>query len=317
MNGAEGRRVLVLLPVWNGGRWLAAQLDSILAQQGVDVTILCRDDGSTDESSEILRQYRRRFPGQLRIIEDDEGNLGARGSFSRLMQYVLDQEADCDHAQDHAQDQASAIALADQDDIWHPDRLSITLAALREAEQEGLPVLVHSDLRVVDENLEPVAPSLVRYQGLQPWRQSVLSQLLGNPVTGSTTLRSRALLRHALPVPEQAIMHDWWLALVVSLFGRRVYIDRPLVDYRQHGGNAVGARAWRAPRHAGELIARAFDTSNRPVMEALAGQTRVFTARYARNLGVTTRMLSRLVLSLPRWPTPLQKALFRLLRRVG
>jgi glycosyltransferase involved in cell wall biosynthesis len=297
------------MAVWNGGRWLSAQLDSILAQQDVEVTLLCRDDGSTDDSLAILQAYQQQFPAQIRIVRDYEGNLGACGSFSRLMQHALDHELD--------RAPGSAIALADQDDIWHAGRLSVTLAALREADDYSGPVLVHSDLRVVNEQLEPVAPSLIRYQGLQPMRTSPLAQLLSNSVTGCTLLMNRALLEKALPVPERAIMHDWWLALVVSLYGRRIYIDRPLVDYRQHGDNTVGAKEWQRSRNTVDVLRKAFDNSNQYVMESLACQTRLFRERYRPDIDTATRIAAKLILSLPRWPTPLQKVLFRLMRMLA
>lgn len=301
-------RVLVLLPVWNGAEWLAEQLDSILAQRDVQVTLLCRDDGSTDDSAAILQQYRARFPGQVLPVDDGAGNLGACGSFSRLMQSACE-----DHL---AGEPELAIALADQDDVWHPDRLAVTLSALREADTDSSPVLVHSDLRVVDRRLQPVASSLVRYQGLQPWRQGLPAQLLSNPVTGCTVLMNAALLRRALPVPEQAVMHDWWLSLVASLYGRRVYIDRPLVDYRQHEHNAVGARAWQPPRRWGGVLQRAFDRSNQAAFEEIAGQAAALVQRHRTDLDFRALMAAGLVQRLPRLPAPAQKVAFRLLRRL-
>lgn len=307
MNGARSRPVLVLLPVWNGGQWLADQLDSILAQQDVDVTILCRDDGSTDDSPSLLQHYERQHPERIRVIRDDKGNLGASGSFSWLMQYALDHELD--------HDPDTAVALADQDDIWHPEKLSVTLAALEEAAVPGGPVLVHSDLRVVNEGLELVAPSLARYQGLRPWQSGLPAQLLGNSVTGCTTVVNQELLHLALPVPGDAVMHDWWLSLVATLYGQRIYIDRPLVDYRQHGDNAVGARALQPRRWRG-VWQWAFDRGNQAVFEQIAAQASALRQRHGERLTRWQDLALRLTLWLPRLPPLLQKILFRLLRRL-
>lgn len=307
MGDVRSRRVLVLLPVWNGARWLGGQLDSILAQRDVEVTILCRDDGSTDDSPAVLQRYRQQFPEQVQIIEDEEGNLGASGSFSRLMQHALEHELD--------REPDSTVALADQDDIWHPERLSVTLAALREAAAPGRPVLVHSDLRVVDEHLEPVALSLARYQGLQPRRRGLPAQLLGNAVTGCTALMNRELLQLALPVPEEAVMHDWWLSLIATLYGRRIYVDRPLVDYRQHGGNAVGAKALQRRRWRG-LWRWAFDRGNQAAFEQIAAQADALRRHHGERLTRRQRLVVRLIRWLPRLPALLQKVLFRGLRRL-
>ncbi|MEX1199019.1 MAG: glycosyltransferase family 2 protein [Pseudohongiellaceae bacterium] len=305
MSGLRSGQVLVLLAVWNGSRWLAEQIDSILRQQDVEVSILCRDDGSTDDSPAILQHYHRQFPGQVRLLEDDLGNLGACGSFSQLMKHALEV--------DLKREPGLAVALADQDDIWHPERLSVTLTALDEAAGPGGPVLVHTDLRVVNEALEPVAPSLARYQGLRPWQGGLPAQLLGNSATGCTVLMNLELLQLALPVPVEAVMHDWWLSLVASLYGQRVYVDRPLVDYRQHGENAVGAKALQPRRWTG-IRQWVFDRSSQPVFEQIAVQAEVFRQRHGDCLTRRQRLAVQWVLWLPRLPAPLQKVLFRLLR---
>ncbi len=310
MTKATDSRVLVLLPVYNGADWLRDQLDSILAQRDVHSIVLCRDDGSTDVSPAILDQFAQRYPGRILMVRDEEGSLGASGSFSHLMQIAL---------RDHMDKTPDLpVALADQDDVWHPDRLSVTLMALQDAGhgQRELPVLVHTDLRVVDADLREVAPSMVRYQGLQPWRTGLVAQMLSNPVTGCTVLCNRALLQRALPVPPEAVMHDWWLTLMATLYGRRVYMDRPLVDYRQHGNNAVGAKAWAPPQRWGNLLRRAFDRGNQAAFEQIAAQAAVLLSRHGGDLTASERLAARLILWQPRLPAPLQKILFRILRRL-
>jgi hypothetical protein len=110
------------------------------------------------------------------------------------------------------------------------------------------PCLVHSDLRVVDAQLATLAESMAAFNGLSMHARGLGAQLVSNTLTGCTALMNPELVRKALPIPAEAIMHDWWLSLVVSAFGHRHYMAEPLVLYRQHGANTVGARALNATR---------------------------------------------------------------------
>jgi len=131
-------------------------------------------------------------------------------------------------------------ALCDQDDIWHPDRLEAGLAALDGNPKAGL---VHSDARLIDAGDRRLHPSLFRYE--RRLRAPGLRGLLyRNSVTGMTALMRRRVVALALPFPRQSgtcFYHDLWLALVAEATGGIALIRRPLVDYRQHPGNAVGA----------------------------------------------------------------------------
>lgn len=229
--------VLVVMACYNGAAYLDEQLSSILAQQAVRVMLLVRDDGSSDNTTEILAKWQSDYPEQIEILDEPGNNLGAAGSFSLLLSRALQRwQAGADYM---------AVALADQDDIWRGNKLQLSLEALRRASQEkpqDYPLLVHTDLRVVDERGQEIDPSLMHYQGLDASKRQFSSQLLSNTVTGCTAVCNKALLQLALPVPEQAMMHDWWLSLVASAFGEIVYLDKPLIDYRQHGANTLGAR---------------------------------------------------------------------------
>jgi glycosyltransferase involved in cell wall biosynthesis len=222
----------IVLATYQGEAFLAPQLASIAAQTGVAWRLFVRDDGSTDATRSIVAGFRERHPGRVTLVEDEDTRLGAARSFSRLL----------------AATTAPYVFMCDQDDVWWPDKLERSLARLRRAEAEagvGRPVLVHTDLRVVDTELRLLAPSMDAYQRLGAARRSALRQLLvQNTVTGCTAGVNRALLDRALPVPEDAIMHDWWMALVAAAFGRVVYVPEATIDYRQHGANALGARRY-------------------------------------------------------------------------
>lgn len=229
--------VLVVMACYNGSAFLDEQLASLFAQEGVHVELLVRDDGSSDGSQAKLAEWQSKLPDQMRILHDDAGNLGAAGSFSCLLSEALQVW--------EGNDKYVAVALADQDDIWFSQKLKESVDALLSVEQgkpAGFPVLVHSDLRVVDQGMQEIAPSLMQYQGLDANKTRFAAQLLSNTVTGCTAVCNKALLQLALPIPKQAMMHDWWLSLVASAFGQIHYINKPLVDYRQHGRNTLGAR---------------------------------------------------------------------------
>jgi hypothetical protein len=107
------------------------------------------------------------------------------------------------------------------------------------------PLLVHTDLAVVDRRLQPISPSFWRYQNIHPAGRETLNRLLAqNVVTGCSMMLNRALRERALPIPAEACMHDWWLALVAAAFGRITHLPEPTVLYRQHGGNDTGAKRW-------------------------------------------------------------------------
>jgi hypothetical protein len=105
----------------------------------------------------------------------------------------------------------------------------------------GTPILVHSDLAVCDANIKLIAPSFWKFQRLNPQVAAFSRLLVQNNVTGCTVLINRALADLAFPVPREAVMHDWWLALVASAAGKIGFVPKPLVRYRQHGANQIGA----------------------------------------------------------------------------
>lgn len=226
--------MVVLLASYNGARYLPEQLDSIFAQSHPPLSVLVLDDGSGDDSAALLDGLQRRQPRRLRFLGVNPRNLGPAQTFSRLLRYTLEHEPDLGLAND-----GYAIALADQDDVWRRERLASGCARLGTVRDAAL---VHSDLALIDDDGRELHHSLAEYQGLYPTRNGFFDLLLSNCVTGCSALFTPALARLAAPVPAAAVMHDWWLALVASLFGRIEYLDRPLVGYRQHQSNTVGAR---------------------------------------------------------------------------
>jgi glycosyltransferase involved in cell wall biosynthesis len=232
--------VEILLSTYNGDRYLRQQFDSIRSQDCCEWKILAVDDCSDDKTVEIIEESGRILRDKLFFAGTRAGNSGASQVFSMLLTIST----------------ADYRMFCDQDDVWHPDKVRKTLAAMRKAEREygaETPLLVHTDLGIVDHALRSIAPSFWRYQHIRPSLGENLNRLLTqNVVTGCTVMINRPLARLAAPIPMEAIMHDWWLALVATLFGRVVYLDEPTISYRQHDDNVIGARSWGAKRVWGQ-----------------------------------------------------------------
>jgi glycosyltransferase involved in cell wall biosynthesis len=276
-----GEPVEVLLATYQGARFLEQQLESLLAQTHANWSAIARDDGSTDATPEILARYAARHPQRFRILPGNGQRLGAAQNFATLI----------------VASRAPRVMFCDQDDVWLPEKIEVTLAAMADLEGRrgaSCPALVFTDLRVVDEGLAPLGDSLWRYQGTDPERLSRLPRaLLQNCVTGSTAMVNRPLIELSVPIPVQARMHDWWLALVAISFGAIAPVRRPTVLYRQHGRNDRGAARFSFLREA----ARALDRESwRRTSETRAAEIRrqedqaaTFLARYRDRLSERDR----------------------------
>lgn len=318
--------IWVLLPVYNGAHYLAPMLDSLLGQTHREWTLLCRDDGSSDGSPAILSRYAEQHPGKVLIEPEPVGNIGVKASFSHLMSRALVKTENAQHP--------VYFALADQDDLWLPHKLEKLLHAMRDIEQShapATPVLIHSDLRVVDQDGAEMAPSFMAYQGLKAERKGFGAQLISNTLTGCTALMNRPLLSLSSPVHPESIMHDWWISLLASAFGQRHFVAEALIDYRQHANNTIGAKAWQAGKsgyrkrtgllrfpqalyHLLRVCVLVFRREHNTIFQANARQAKAFAEQFGQRLSARDRLYLWLTrgLSLP-FP-PLQRVLFRVLR---
>jgi glycosyltransferase involved in cell wall biosynthesis len=282
----------ILLATYNGETYLPEQLNSLLAQTRRGWRLLVRDDGSSDGTREILENYRSRHPGLIMIIPSEGQTLGACGNFGRLLE----------------RSDAPYVMLCDQDDVWLPDKIETTLAAMRELEREHggtTPLLVHTDLEVVDERLTVICESLWRFQSTEPQRLIKLNRLLlQNLATGCTIMINRTLRDLALPVPKQAWMHDWWLVLVATALGRVAAVASPTVLYRQHGQNDCGALRWNFLAEVRAFCVRerrqAAAARRAVVMAGLEAQVTAFVDRYEERLTPSAREMLRAFCSLCR-----------------
>ena len=224
--------VNILLSTYNRAEFILQQLETIFNQSYDDWRLLIRDDASNDGTHRLLDDFSSSNTDRVKILRDDLGTLGAVGNFSRLLSV-------CD---------SRYIMFCDQDDVWLPDKVKKTYETMLAAEKKfgtETPLLVHTDLCVVDRDLRMIAPSFCKYQHVNPRLGMYLNRVMPqNVVTGCTVMINRPLADIALPIPAEALMHDWWLALIAALFGQVVYLDEPTILYRQHGTNTVGTMGW-------------------------------------------------------------------------
>jgi glycosyltransferase involved in cell wall biosynthesis len=226
----------ILLATYNGERFLREQIDSILGQDYEHLRVLARDDGSSDGTSEILKDYAARFPDRFEVLPSENASGSAKLNFLLLMK-----AATADH-----------ICFCDQDDVWLPNKLSRTKEAMDRLKSDwgtNLPLLVFTDLQVVDDKLNQLHPSFWAYMGIDPERINHLNRLLvQGVVTGCTAMLNRRLLDLSLRMPEEASMHDRWIALIASTLGKHAIVKSPTILYRQHDRNVLGTGATQRPR---------------------------------------------------------------------
>lgn len=220
--------VTVLLAVFSGEKYLREQIESILNQTVSDIKIVIRDDGSTDSSPQIIDNYAQKYPEKIFVLSGAPTGSAA-ANFGEMLKAVDD----------------DYIMFSDQDDVWFPDKVRKTLDLMLKTEngENDIPALVHTNLVVTDSRLKVISDSFFDYQKIYPEDLSLNRLLVQNYVTGCTVMINRALKNRALPIPEGAAMHDWWLALSASAFGRIATENEPTIYYRQHSGNQVGAKA--------------------------------------------------------------------------
>jgi len=222
-------KIDILIATHNGEKYLAEQLNSLLEQTYQNWQAIIHDDNSTDNTSHILRDYASRYPEKFYLIDDNTSFRCPKENFSHLMHFS----------------KSDYLMFCDQDDVWLPNKVELTLLKMLEVEkkQKSRPIIVHSDLKIVDHNLKVIAESMSEFQKI-PTNLNTLEQILAkSSVTGCTMMLNKKAKEVSMPIHKLSIMHDWWVAAkVLQNKGEIAYINIPLVLYRQHHSNSVGAK---------------------------------------------------------------------------
>lgn len=220
----------VALCTYNGARYLQVQLDSILAQSEPVDEVVIGDDGSSDQTMALLQVF--------------SGRAGAMGIRVEVVQHARNLGYILNFADALQRCRSDILFLCDQDDVWYVDRVATYLQRFQA--DPGL-LLLHSDARLVDGDGVALGGHLLEVLGVHPAEVAlersglvIDALLLRNFITGATCALRRGLLERALPIAP-CWSHDEWLAVVASLDGGLDIIERPTIDYRQHGNNQIGA----------------------------------------------------------------------------
>lgn len=220
------KKIAVLLATFNGARYIGAQLESLSRQSCDMFHIFIRDDGSSDSTVQLVNDFAQSHPGLVTVVEDGEKHLGAAKSFMRLLS-----EVDSDY-----------YMFCDQDDVWLDFKIEKTFARMQQVENGGKPVVVATDLKVVDENLNTVKESFNADLKIDVFRKHPQLICVRHVVTGCTMMFNRYAKMASLPMSDLATMHDEWVALCVHFKGGIIeIIDEATICYRQHSSNTLGA----------------------------------------------------------------------------
>ena len=216
----------ILMASYNGEKYIAEQIESLLAQTFTDWRLLIRDDGSDDDTPAIIAEYAAKYPGKIQVIRDNETCRSATKNFFELLKHT----------------EADYVMFCDQDDVWLPYKIQITYDYMKNAEREnpGKPVMVFTGLQVVDAELR----SMDYLMGLEfSERTYTFRELIAcNRAAGCTQMLNRECYRNVGVFQEGIIYHDWWAGLYAAAFGVVVRVPMALMLYRQHGNNVVSAR---------------------------------------------------------------------------
>lgn len=214
----------ILLPTYNGEKYLREQIDSILNQTYKNIRIIISDDCSKDRTSEILKQYEEKDERVKVYIQ--EQNLGVVKNIEFLLNKV----------------ESKLYMLSDQDDVWLPEKVEKSVEKLKNEDAD----IVFGDLQVVDEKLSEIYPSFNKFMLLDRKIEKYINtnkiNYLYNCVTGCTVLSKKEFINKIVPIPNESkyLIHDHWIGLVLSLNGKLAYMPEKYIKYRQHGNNQVG-----------------------------------------------------------------------------
>ena len=264
--------VAILLSTYEGERFLVPQLHSLLSQTHRDWVLYWRDDGSTDGTRKVMRDFLTRIGPERAVVLEENIRVGATESYMRLLRRAY-------------ADGNPVLAFADQDDVWLPEKLSRGVAALAAVPDE-VPALYFARQVLVDASLRHIALS---YRVRRP--PGFPTCLTQNLATGCTVLMNREAmaLMAERPAPTGSL-HDWWSYIVVSAQGGRLIADNePTVLYRQHESNTVGA-----PRSLWRRAIAALRRGPEPFMRLLRGYVAALTEHAAELPQPARYQLSRI-----------------------
>ena len=219
--------VEVIMATYNGGAYIKDQIDSILNQTYKNIKIIIRDDGSTDNTIDIIKKYIERYKDKIIFVQDDVKCGSSKSNFMQLMRYTS----------------ADYVMFSDQDDYWLPKKVEITLNKMLEIERsigKDKPILIFASYKSVDGKLKDIKEKASHRQ-VAAYKLGFSNLLVQNYINGCLSMLNRKLVDMMGNYDERILMHDWWAALIASGAGKIEHVDEIVMLYRQHDNNVVGS----------------------------------------------------------------------------
>ena len=257
---------------YNGQEYIREQLESLKDQTYTEWRLVIRDDRSSDKTAEIVKKFSDEVEQEVIFKVNEKPSGSAKNNFALLINDAKESDY---------------VMFCDQDDIWKKDKIEITFNKMKQAEERygrDFPLLVHGDVEVIDENGNINADSMFEMSHINA--DSKLPQILiQNHVTGCTMMCNKKLIAgiSEYASSEYIIMHDYLAALYASVFGKIEVIKKPLLSYRQHSGNSVGAKNNNNPVYLLKRLANG-RKSYKEAMETSRNQVKFFVEIYRKEL---------------------------------
>jgi len=210
--------ISIAMCTYNGARFIKEQIDSIIVQTYHDFELIITDDGSIDDTIEIIKEYQKKDE-RIKLYQNEK-NLGFVKNFEKAISLC----------------NGEYIALADQDDIWKKNKLEVFLSEIKEN------VLIYSDAILIDEHSNKIGKELIRPVNHLVSGKCNKAFLLSNCVSGNTLMFKRELLEYILPIPKNMSFHDIWIAFVASTYGTITYTEESMTYYRRYSEQVTKAR---------------------------------------------------------------------------
>ena len=264
--------ITIIMAVYNGQEYIREQLESLKDQTYTEWRLVIRDDRSSDKTAEIVKKFSDEVEQEVIFKVNEKPSGSAINNFALLINDAKESDY---------------VMFCDQDDIWKKDKIEITFNKMKQAEERygrDFPLLVHGDVEVIDENGNINADSMFEMSHINA--DSKLPQILiQNHVTGCTMMCNKKLIAgiSEYASSEYIIMHDYLAALYASVFGKIEVIRKPLLSYRQHSGNSVGAKNNNNPVYLLKRLANG-RKSYKEAMETSRNQVKFFVEIYREEL---------------------------------
>ena len=228
-NSSKRMHVAILMATYNGIRYIKEQIESLLNQSYGDWTLYIHDDGSTDGTQAVIQDYANQHENIKILILGHSG--GAKNNFLDMLQTV----------------DAEYYMFCDQDDVWLPEKIEVSIEHMRQCEaiNPNRPIIVFSDLTVVDQSLNVIQDSFMEMSCIYPAYINTFDEMAALSITTGCTMLMNRKVKEGIPCWKHAdiLMHDSWLTLcTVKNGGKLCFVDKQLTLYRQHHDNTIGAK---------------------------------------------------------------------------